>query len=72
MGWKNIGNASADEIGAFRALKRSKLLVDESLGKGVTEVLRRLRMNVTGAWEQALLGKDDKAVFQRACPAHAR
>jgi len=47
-------------------------LVDESLGKGVTEVLRRLRMNVTGAWEQALLGKDDKAVFQRACPAHAR
>lgn len=64
MGWKRQKSLSRDEVSAFLHERRkwARFLVDESLGPGVTELLRRHRWNVKDVSECGLSAHSDEDV----------
>jgi Domain of unknown function (DUF5615) len=67
MSWRAItANTSDDNSGARRNEKRARLLVDESLGIAVTEVIREVGWNVVDVSEVGLTGHPDENVFAYA------
>jgi len=64
MPWKKIALPSGPDFDAFAKeyKQKAKLLVDESLGIGVSEVLRDLEWNVRFVSEVGLLGHPDENV----------
>jgi predicted nuclease of predicted toxin-antitoxin system len=59
-------NSSRDNSAARRDEKKARLLVDESLGVAVTEVIRGVGWNVLDASEVGLTGHPDENVFAHA------
>jgi len=66
MPWQKLSNPSDQYIAQLRRAKRSKFLIDESLGPGTIEFFRFYRMNAVTVWDAALVGRDDRAVFAYA------
>ena len=65
MPWKPLSLPSDEEVSRFseRFRKKARFLVDESLGKGVAEVLSDAGWNVRFAGDVGLGGHDDTDVF---------
>src|SRR5262249_33181747 len=65
MSWERQPELSPDEFRDFRAeyRKKSRFLVDESLGTEAARVLRELRWNAVLVGEVGLNGKDDQEVY---------
>ncbi len=63
MGWTPASQPTKEQIAARRRAKRSRFLVDESLGVGVAEVLRATGYNVAFAPDVGLGGRSDEDVF---------
>jgi hypothetical protein len=67
MPWREVPTASDEDIAAARKdEKKPRLLVDESLGVAVTELLRSLGWNVFDVSEAGLVGHPDENVFAYA------
>src|SRR4051812_47015148 len=66
MVWRALPSPDPALIASFRRAKRSKFLVDESLGYGTTEFLRERKINVVDVSEVGLKGRDDRGVFNYA------
>jgi predicted nuclease of predicted toxin-antitoxin system len=63
MGWQTLPDVPAEEIARLRRAKRSRFLIDESLGSGAIEFFKRRRLNAVDVWQVGLQGRDDQAVF---------
>ena len=65
MGWKKEKPISRAEVSAIlhEYRKKARFLVDESVGPGVTALLRRLGWNVKGVSECDLAGRSDEDVL---------
>jgi predicted nuclease of predicted toxin-antitoxin system len=65
MVWKRLGlTPEAEE--SWRAAKKTKFFVDESLGPEVTAFLREKGLNVKDVFEEGLSGRSDEDVFAYA------
>jgi predicted nuclease of predicted toxin-antitoxin system len=62
MPWQTLPYPDAEEIAQFRRAKRSRFLIDESLGSGTIEFFQRHRLNAVDVWQVGLNGRDDHAV----------
>jgi hypothetical protein len=65
MPWSPLPDAPEDVKRAFRA--KARILVDESLGSGVAELLRQRGCNVVYASDVGLAGKSDEDIAAYAC-----
>jgi len=63
MPWQTIPDPDPEEIAQYRRARRSRFLLDESLGSGAIEFFERHRLNAVDAWQVGLSGRDDHAVF---------
>jgi Domain of unknown function (DUF5615) len=65
MSWQRLTEMTKEELSNFMKImkKKAQFLVDESLGIGVAEVLRRHGWNVRFVDEVGLQGHDDSDVF---------
>jgi predicted nuclease of predicted toxin-antitoxin system len=63
MPWQELPDPTAEEIATFRRAKRSRFLIDESLGSGTIEFFQYYRLNAVDVWQVGLNGHDDNAVF---------
>jgi predicted nuclease of predicted toxin-antitoxin system len=63
MPWQTIPDPDHEEVARFRRARRSRFLIDESLGSGTIEFFERLRLNAVDVWQVGLNGRDDRAVF---------
>lgn len=63
MPWQELPHPTAEEIASFRHGKRSRFLIDESLGSGTIEFFQYYRLNAVDVWQVGLNGHDDRAVF---------
>jgi predicted nuclease of predicted toxin-antitoxin system len=63
MPWQTIPDPDPEEVARFRRARRSRFLIDESLGFGTVEFFERLRLNAVDVWQVGLNGRDDHAVF---------
>jgi len=61
--WQTLPDAGAADVALFRRAKRSRFLVDESLGPGAKESFERHRLSAVDVWQIGLNGHDDCAVF---------
>jgi predicted nuclease of predicted toxin-antitoxin system len=60
MPWQELPHPTAEEIASFRRAKRSRFLIDESLGSGTIEFFQYYRLNAVDVWQ---VGLNDHAVF---------
>jgi hypothetical protein len=63
MPWQTLPDPDAEEIAQFRRAKRSRFLIDESLGSGTIEFFDRHHLNAVDVRQVGLNGRDDHAVF---------
>jgi predicted nuclease of predicted toxin-antitoxin system len=63
MPWQTLPDPDAQAIAEFRRAKRSRFLIDESLGPGTVEFFERHRLNAVDVWRVGLNGRDDRAVL---------
>lgn len=63
MPWQAVPDADADFVAAIRRARRSRFLIDESLGLGTVEFFQRNGLNTIDVWAARLNGRDDQAVF---------
>jgi predicted nuclease of predicted toxin-antitoxin system len=63
MPWQRLPKPHPDEIALFRRAKRSRFLIDESLGTGTIEFFRQFGMNAVDVWQVGLNGRDDRSVL---------
>jgi Domain of unknown function (DUF5615) len=66
MPWQKIPDPSLEDVAQRRRTKRSKFLIDESLGSGTIEFFQWYRMNAVTVWDVGLAGCDDEPVFAYA------
>jgi predicted nuclease of predicted toxin-antitoxin system len=66
MSWQKLPNPTPTEITQRRLLKRSKFLIDESLGPGTKQFFQLYRMNAVTVWDIGINGQDDEVVFAQA------
>src|SRR6516162_2005349 len=66
MPWQTLPDLDAEAVALFRRAKRSRFLIDESLGSGTMEFFERHRLNAVDVWQVGLNGRDDRAVFAYA------
>ena len=68
MPWRELALPPAKEVEAFvnGFRKKSRFLVDESVGSGVAEILRDAGWNAHYVEEMGLKGRSDEEVFARA------
>jgi predicted nuclease of predicted toxin-antitoxin system len=60
--WQVIPDADAGFVAAMRRAKRSRFLIDESLGAGTVEFFQRNGLNALDVWGAGINGYDDQAV----------
>jgi predicted nuclease of predicted toxin-antitoxin system len=63
MPWQELPHPTAEESAAFRRGKRSRFLIDESLGSGTIQFFQHYRLNAVDVWQVGLNGHDDREVF---------
>ncbi|HME73961.1 MAG TPA: DUF5615 family PIN-like protein [Myxococcota bacterium] len=65
MGWRKLPPSGKEERAEFlrRNRRRAKFLVDESLGSGTAERLRREGWNVRDTTEAGLRGRSDEEIL---------
>src|SRR5262249_60890037 len=63
MRWQLLPAPDAKAISRLRRAKRSRFLIDESLGSGCIEFFQHYGMNAVDVWQVGLVGRDDPAVF---------
>jgi predicted nuclease of predicted toxin-antitoxin system len=63
MSWQPIPDADAAFVAVLRRAKRSRFLIDESLGSGTVEWFQYHGLNAIDVWRVGLNGRDDQAVF---------
>jgi predicted nuclease of predicted toxin-antitoxin system len=61
--WQTVPLPDAETVGQFRRAKRSRFLIDESLGSGAIEFFKRHNLNAVDVWQTGLSGRDDHIVF---------
>lgn len=66
MAWQSLPEPREDDLARFRRARRSRFLIDESLGSGCIEFFQRHRLNAVDVWQVGLVGRDDHAVFALA------
>jgi predicted nuclease of predicted toxin-antitoxin system len=63
MSWQVIPDADADFVAEMRRARRSRFLIDESLGPGTVEFFESYGLNAVDVWSAGINGRDDQAVF---------
>ena len=63
MPWQTLPDPNPEESAHFRRTRRSRFLLDESLGSGTIEFFERHRLNAVDVWQVGLNGRDDHAVL---------
>jgi hypothetical protein len=66
MPWQTAPDPDAEAVAQFRRAKRSRFLIDESLGSGAIEFFKRHSLNGMDVWQVGLNGRDDHVVFALA------
>lgn len=66
MRWQLLPEPDAKLISRLRRAKRSRFLIDESLGSGCIEFFEYHGMNAVDVWQVGLVGRDDRSVFAYA------
>jgi predicted nuclease of predicted toxin-antitoxin system len=66
MPWQALPDPDLESIARFRRAKRSRFLIDESLGSGAIEFFEYHHLNAVDVWEVGLNGRDDRVVFSFA------